>query len=421
MSGWVFSYPGVMEHAEQAALALEEIGQLKTFATTFVYRQGGALDRLARLAPAGLADRARRQLARRAVMPALSRRVRSVPMLEIVRTLAAPTGPVWVDRIWDASSHHFDRTVAGDLKADDGGVVAFEYAALETFRRAKELGLPCVLQVPSLENRSYRALEQREKAEWPELAGPNDAYFDAKFEARQRRREAEIALADLIIANSSLTARSHVAGGADPAKVISLPLGAPPPIAKVVPTADGPLRVLWSGSFVLRKGAHYLIEAWRRLGPEEGARLTVHGHVGLPAPLLSDLPAGIELAGSIPRADMLKMYEGADVLVFPTLSDGWGMAVTEALSRGVPVITTDQAGAADLIEHGRNGLIVPAADSDALAQALSWCLDNREALRAMRPEALAAAARHQWPDYRRRLMAKMSEGLRAAGFSPAFG
>jgi glycosyltransferase involved in cell wall biosynthesis len=97
------------------------------------------------------------------------------------------------------------------------------------------------------------------------------------------------------------------------------------------------------------------------------------------------------------------------------------MVVTEAFSRGLPVITTDKAGASDLIEHGWNGLIIPAADSAALVDALRWCLDNREALYQMRFHALETARRWQWLDYRRMLIAKITEGLGRAGYAAAFG
>ena len=83
--------------------------------------------------------------------------------------------------------------------------------------------------------------------------------------------------------------------------------------------------------------------------------------------------------GSVPRTTLFNAYEDADVLVFPTLSDGFGMVVAEAMAHGLPVITTDQAGAAVLVTAD-NGLIVPAADPKSLADALRWCLDNRDRL-----------------------------------------
>jgi glycosyltransferase involved in cell wall biosynthesis len=83
------------------------------------------------------------------------------------------------------------------------------------------------------------------------------------------------------------------------------------------------------------------------------------------------------------------------------------------------VIATDMAGAAELVTP-RNGLVVPAADPAALAEALRWCLDNRDALQDMRVEALETARRHQWADYRRDLAATLASRLRRLGYdSPA--
>jgi glycosyltransferase involved in cell wall biosynthesis len=80
------------------------------------------------------------------------------------------------------------------------------------------------------------------------------------------------------------------------------------------------------------------------------------------------------------------------------------------------VILTDQAGAADLIEPGVNGLIVPARDSQALAEALRWCLDNRQQLVAMREAAVATARQRQWSDYRQAVTATMRQALAQAGY-----
>ena len=103
------------------------------------------------------------------------------------------------------------------------------------------------------------------------------------------------------------------------------------------------------------------------------------------------------------------------VLIFPTLCDGFGMVATEAWSRGLPVITTDRAGAADLLVPHRNGLLIPAGDPAAIVGCIEWCLTHRAELRAMREAALATAAGWQWSDYRRMHTAT----LRAAGMLPA--
>jgi glycosyltransferase involved in cell wall biosynthesis len=109
--------------------------------------------------------------------------------------------------------------------------------------------------------------------------------------------------------------------------------------------------------------------------------------------------------GPVSQPELFEAFRRADILAFPTLSDGFGMVVTEALAHGLPVLTTPEAGASDLITPGHNGLIVPSGDPNALKDAFQWCLDNRPRLRAMKLEALKTAQGAQWSDFRRRVRA----------------
>jgi len=313
-------------------------------------------------------------------------------------------------------AHRFDAVVAKRYVPHADVIHAFEYTALASFERAGQVGVAKVLHLPSLDSNSFEAIRRREQLAWPDLTDPNDAYFASKFTRRYERRLKEVELADIIIANSSLTKRSHVAAGADPGKIFVVPLAAPPAISQIAGATlqavrSLPLTIVWAGTFKLGKGAHYFLEAWRHLAAGANARTFVFGAIDVPQQMLSDLPKGIEFRGSVAQSDLFAAFESADVLVFPTLSDGFGMVVTEAFSRGLPVITTDQAGAADLIEHGKNGLIVPAADPVALTDALQWCLDNRERLTDMRQAALETARRHQWGDYRASLRGTLDLAL----------
>jgi glycosyltransferase involved in cell wall biosynthesis len=180
---------------------------------------------------------------------------------------------------------------------------------------------------------------------------------------------------------------------------------------------DARLRVLWAGTFSIRKGAHYLLSAWRQLAPERSAVLQIFGANNLPPRLTADLARSIEFSPTIPRAALFERYRAADVLVFPTLCDGFGLVVTEAFAQGLPVITTPRAGAADLVRHGENGLIVPAGDAAALAAALEWCLSHRRELNSMRRAARETAARWQWCDFRKALAGHVTDGLRQFGYA----
>jgi glycosyltransferase involved in cell wall biosynthesis len=401
-----------------------EGGALQAFVTTFVYQKDGVLSSLLGRLPFERAKRATRQLARRAIEQVPPHLVHSHPTWEILRSGAAiaGAGPVASDLAWDIMSHSFDKLVARRYVPQTQSVHAFEYTALATFNRAEQEGVAKILYLPSLDSKQFEEIQQREKSNWKELVGSHDAYFNAKFARRYDRRQREVALADVIIAISSLAARSHIASGAAPAKTFVCLPGAPPPIAevRVSPSRKSlPLNVIWAGPFSLRKGAHYLLDAWKRLNAKSAAVLNVYGKLVLPDRLLPSVTEGIVFHGSVSQVQLFSAFEEGDVLVFPTLSDGFGLVVSEAMARGLPVITTDQAGAADLVTQN-NGLIVPTADSRSLADALRWCLDNRERLQAMRFGALETARARQWSDFRRDLRGALNTGLFRAGYGTTF-
>jgi glycosyltransferase involved in cell wall biosynthesis len=412
------AYPGNMAHAQNVALGLFEAGLLKLFVTSYSWRSDGLLGRTLERLPGSAPRKIVRQLARNAITTVPPQLVRNYPLWELLRLAAASSpNPILADRAWDWASHRFDSHVARQYVPETEIIQAFEYTALSSFRRAAQLGIVRILHLPSLDSRKFEEIKRREKRDWPELLSPADAYFDAKFERRYARRCAEIAMANVIIANSSLTARSHISAGADPAKVRIVPLAAPPTIEKVDERLDRtkrPLKIVWAGQFSLGKGAHYLLDAWRQLGVGVAARLDIYGRVTTPKRVVAGFEGDVVFHGSVPRATVFEAFEAADMLVFPTLSDGFGMVVTEAFACGLPVITTDQAGAGDLVTSD-NGLIVPAGDSKALAGALQWCLDNRPRLVEMRAHALETARQRQWSDFRRDLIAAFCDGLGGAG------
>lgn len=420
----VFAYPGNMDHAQQSARALFEAGALDTYVTAFAYHRDGPLAKALARCPGARARRIAGQFERRAIGEVPWPLVRTYPFWELVRSAAvkAGAGPARVDAIWDWMCQDFDARVARRHVSNTSAIMAVEYTALASFVRANTEGVARILLLPSRDSRMSEAIARREREKWPAMAPPRQDYFDARFERRYARRAAEIAAADVIIANSALTARSHIEAGADPRKMRVVPLAAPPPVPGIRYHDDSrhrPLEIVWAGNFSLNKGAPYLLEALRRLHAGASVRLQVFGRVEAGGGLYDAVPDGVIFRGSVPRPVLFDAFETSDVLVFPTLSDGFGMAVLEAMAHGLPVIATDQAGAADVITP-ENGFVIPAADAGALKDALQWCLDNRGRLHAMRFGALETARRRQWPDYRAGLIAALDHGLRAAGYAPNF-
>jgi glycosyltransferase involved in cell wall biosynthesis len=177
--------------------------------------------------------------------------------------------------------------------------------------------------------------------------------------------------------------------------------------ARAGAAGDGFL-LLFVGRLEREKGVGVLVDAWRRAGLGEGASLAFAG-----AGPLRPAGPGIALLGRVGRDELPALYAAADALVLPsvptaTFLEPWGLVVNEAMHQGTPVIASDAVGAAagGLVREGRNGLVVPAGDAEALATRIR-ALAMNPALR----ERLGAAAR---ADVERFSEAAWVEGMRRA-------
>jgi glycosyltransferase involved in cell wall biosynthesis len=113
----------------------------------------------------------------------------------------------------------------------------------------------------------------------------------------------------------------------------------------------------------------------------------------------------VSVVGHLERDDLAARYSQADVFVFPSVSDPWGLVLNEAMAAGLPVIATSAAGAADdLVFHGRNGLVVEPFDVAGLAGAMSTLTadpalrgsmgaQSSSIIRGFEPESWAAGMR----------------------------
>jgi glycosyltransferase involved in cell wall biosynthesis len=98
-----------------------------------------------------------------------------------------------------------------------------------------------------------------------------------------------------------------------------------------------------------------------------------------------------------------------DVLIFPSLFEGFGLVITEAMSQGTPAITTPHSAGPDIIDEGVDGFIVPIRSADAIAEKLEMLARDRERLRAMKISAREKAQKQPWEKYRRALVTMAQE------------
>lgn len=178
--------------------------------------------------------------------------------------------------------------------------------------------------------------------------------------------------ADWILAPSTVVAKSFIERGFAPERIKVLPFGGHfAPAAASQHRADGKFKAVCVAQVTVRKGHRYLLEAWKRLNLPN-AELHCYGVIDrlLLEKLQSIGAPNVVFHGPVSKEIVKQALAEASTFVLPTLEEGFAVSVLEAMSVGVPVITTEASGAADAMRHGVEGLIVPTRSVEALMQAI---------------------------------------------------
>jgi phosphatidyl-myo-inositol alpha-mannosyltransferase len=167
--------------------------------------------------------------------------------------------------------------------------------------------------------------------------------------------------------------------------------------AGAAPAGDR-LRIVFVGQAVERKGLPLLLHAFEALREHIPTELTVIGPSPEElAPLMLD-DRGVRVLGKIGDARKREELERADVLCAPSLrGESFGMVLTEAFAAGTPVIASDIAGYRDVVRNDVDGILVPAGDAQALAEALRDLWEEPERRSALARAAARDVQRFAWP------------------------
>ena len=158
----------------------------------------------------------------------------------------------------------------------------------------------------------------------------------------------------------------------------------------------GPLRLLFVGNVIPRKGLHTLLAALARL-PGDTWRLSIAGDIAADPPYAHQLQRyarqeglarNVTWHGRLLDSELWQQYAGSDLLVVPSSYEGFGIVYLEGMAFGLPAIATWQGAARELISNGENGFLVSAADVDELAQLLVHLYVERDLLEQMSLGAL---------------------------------
>jgi glycosyltransferase involved in cell wall biosynthesis len=265
----------------------------------------------------------------------------------------------------------FDRWVQSLLSPGQHFFTAYAFAPGAMRKTRQQGGLTFMDAWTSHPEEFWQLLAEEQKI-WKSKIPPVSRHY-------QNLAVESVAAADYICVSSNFIRNSFLKQGWPAEKLLSCPY--PVDLEAFTPAvgprpAGRPFTILHTGGLSLRKGTPYLLEAFRLIRQEvPNAVLRIKRHVRNDvADILkkySDLP--VEWSENLDFAGNLRRYQTSDLLLFPSIEDGFAFVVAEALACGLPVITTPNTGASDLIQSGVNGEVVPIRDPQALAQAaLKW-------------------------------------------------
>ena len=203
----------------------------------------------------------------------------------------------------------------------------------------------------------------------------------ALLEASEKRA---LAATRLVIVTSRPTAISLSRYGVDPGRIVVVEPGTDPaPLARG--SDGGPVRLLCVASLIPRKGHEVLVEALARLR-HLSWHLTCVGSVDRDAETAGrvrtmlaqyELVDRVTFTGDLHHEDLDREYAAADVFVLPTFHEGYGMVVSEAIARGLPVISCPTGAIAELVPP-EAGVLVPPGQAVELAAALADVIAHHE-------------------------------------------
>lgn len=302
--------------------------------------------------------------------------VRYVPFLHSAYMLSQRWNwlPPVVSRELDyLDRRHFDQTVTRALTPCDV-YTAISSCGLASGQAAQRLGAKYVCDRGSTHIQTQNELLRAEYARW------KAPYLEVDPRVMEREM-AEYDLADLITVPSGFAKTSFIRNGIDGKKVAVVPYGVDLSQFQSVAEPDpDKFVVVFVGGLNLRKGIQYLLQAFAELRvPRKVLNL-----IGQADPLfikqLGSRPwwtPEVLLHGHVPQEELRQHLSRAHVLVLPSVEDGFGLVVSQALACGCPVITTRNTGAHELIEDGQNGYVIDAGDTVQLKRALERLAEER--------------------------------------------
>src|SRR5271157_2015180 len=268
--------------------------------------------------------------------------------------------------------------------------------ALRTLKVAAQMGIPTVLERPNAHTRfAYEVVQKEcERLGVPLPPGHEHAYNADVL----RVEEEEYQLADALLCPSDFVVKTFLDKGFEAGKLVRHTYGFDEEVyypEPARPSPNGALTMLFAGVCAVRKGVHFALEAWLRSPAHEKGTFLIAGEF-LPAyaEKLSSMLShpSVKVLGH--RGDVPELMRRSDILVLPSIEEGYGLVFAEAVGSGCVPLASDAC--TEICKHMENGLVHHVGDVDALTQHITMLHQDRALLERLRATSLRDAPGLTW-------------------------
>lgn len=394
-------HPG-KQHSPQTALALQQIGRLRKYATSIFYDPDRFPYYLEKL-PGSIGKKLHFEFSR-FEHPGIDRSlVQTWGAFEWLERAALRAGAVKLSYQLDQiGNRRFADGLAGDIASDaEFALWGYNGSALEAFRLAKDKGRVCILDRTIGDFRYFNRVMAEQAVAYPQFFTDEERAFD---DERIGRDDEEYELADRIVVGSqfcgqTLGESSPVPGIQDKIEVLPYCRNDHDfPVTAVAPeiTCTGPVKFLFVGRINPRKGVHLLLETISRFEKSE-ATLTLLGKMLIPEAAFAPYADRVTHIPSVAPSEVARVMTEHHVLVLPSFFEGSAITLLEALSCGMAIIQSPQAGNGG---GEATGIVLEANTSDQLHAAMRQAVDDRQRIGLWRANASLAARQYSFDAYR---------------------
>ncbi len=308
----------------------------------------------------------------------------------------------------------------------------FQGSCHSSLLRANELGISSITELATAHVTAAQKILGEEQRLLPHWADSIDNLVFPSFYEKRLKEEPHIA--HMIISASDFTTQTLLDDKISKEKIIKLPLGFD--LDYITPKEhlqtqsntsssslkskienhqstfkNRPIRLLYCGTVTQRKGIFYLLEAIKFFKKAE-VELHIIGGIQGSGEAFQKYKNHFVYHPPVSQYEMFSLYKEYDALILPSIFEGFGLVIVEAMAAGLPVIATSHTMGPDVIEEGKNGYLIPIRDINSIKKSIGKMINlSEEEYNKMSVYARESVLKFTWAEYQNRLKNIIEQNL----------